>query len=431
MIFVPIPILAEIIPDPTPWMVLPFVSLLLCIALLPFFLKHHWERHYHKIAVGLGAISVFYYLFVLHAPARVTGVAGDYISFMVVIGSLFVISGGIHLRVKGEAKPWVNCVYLLLGAVLANVIGTTGASMLLIRTWIRMNKYRFTGLHVAFFIFFVSNVGGALTPVGPPLFLGYLKGVPFWWGLQRCWLPWCVTVAALTVIFYFLDRLNFLRAPRKIREMETAREEWRADGLHNIFFMLVVLAGEIVLPNGFRELVLVAAAAGSYYTTKKTVHEANQFTFGPIKEVGWLFIGIFATMVPVLDYMQLHAGALGIRSDAQFYWFSGLLSGVLDNAPTYLTFLAAAFGLEHLSLGNPAHMQEFIAHHDHYLIALSLGSTCFGALTYIGNGPNFMVKAIAEHAKVHTPSFFGYVVKYSLPFLVPVFIMVTLLFFRK
>src|SRR5438132_4916893 len=208
--------LAEIIPDPSPWMVLPFVTMLLCIALLPFFLKHHWERHYHKISVSLGAISVFYYLAVLHAPARVMSVAVDYVSFMVVIGSLFVVSGGIHLRVKGEAKPWVNCVYLLIGAVLANVIGTTGASMLMIRPWIRMNKYRFTGLHIAFFIFFVSNVGGALTPVGPPLFLGYLKGVPFWWGLQRCWPAWSVTVLALMVVFYFLDRVNFLQAPRKV-----------------------------------------------------------------------------------------------------------------------------------------------------------------------------------------------------------------------
>jgi Na+/H+ antiporter NhaD/arsenite permease-like protein len=412
-------------------MVTPFVALLLCISLLPFFLKTFWERHYPKVAVGLGAISVIYYLAVLQAPARVAGVAVDYVSFMVVIGSLFVVSGGIHLRVKGEAKPWVNCVYLLIGAVLANVIGTTGASMLMIRPWIRMNKYRFTGLHIAFFIFFVSNVGGALTPVGPPLFLGYLKGVPFWWGMQRCWLPWLVTVGALLVIFYFLDRLNFLRAPRKVREAETAHEEWRADGLHNIVFMVVILVCEIVLPTGWRELALVVAAAASYFTTKKPVHEANHFTFGPIKEVGWLFIGIFATMVPVLDYMQLHAGALGIRSDAQFYWLSGLLSGVLDNAPTYLTFLAAAFGLEHLNLDSAEHMRTFIAHHDHYLVALSLGSTCFGALTYIGNGPNFMVKAIADHAKLHTPSFFGYVIKYSLPFLVPVFVLVTYLFFRK
>src|SRR5437660_9918218 len=155
--------------DPNPLMLLPFAALLLSIALLPFVLKHHWERHYHKISVGLGAISVFYYVFVLHDSGEMLRTAGDYVSFMALIGSLFVVSGGIHIRVKGEAKPWVNCVYLLIGAALGSVIGTTGASMLMVRPWIRMNKYRFTGLHLAFFIFIVSNAGGALTPVGPPL----------------------------------------------------------------------------------------------------------------------------------------------------------------------------------------------------------------------------------------------------------------------
>ena len=417
--------------DPHPLFILPFVALLLCIALLPFFLKHHWERHYHKISVGLGAITVCYYIFGLKAGMEMLRVGGDYISFMVVIGSLFVVSGGIHLRVKGEAKPWINCVYLLIGAILGNIIGTTGASMLLIRPWIRMNKYRFTGHHLAFFIFVVSNIGGALTPVGPPLFMGYLKGVPFWWGLSRCWQGWCVTMACVLAIFYFLDRTNFLKAPREIRELETAHEEWRADGLLNILFMAMVLVAVIVLPGGIRELVMAAAAAASYFTTAKPVHEANDFTFTPMKEVGWLFVGIFATMKPVLDYMVNHAGELGLHSDAQFYWLSGILSGVLDNAPTYLTFLAAAFGLEHLTLDSAPHMTEFIAHHDHYLVAISLGSTCFGALTYIGNGPNLMVKAIAEHAKVHTPSFFGYAIRYSLPILLPVFAVVTWFFFRK
>ena len=156
---------------------------------------------------------------------------------------------------------------------------------------------------------------------------------------------------------------------------------------------------------------MAAAAIASYFTTARSLHEANAFTFGPIKEIAWIFAGIFATMTPALDYMVLHAGGFGLHSDMQFYWLSGSLSGVLDNAPTYLTFLAAAFGLEHLTLGNAAHMREFIEHHGHYLIAISLGSTCFGAMTYIGNGPNFMVKAIAEHAKVHTPSFLGYVAR--------------------
>ena len=435
MPFAALPILAEIIPDPTPWMMLPFAAMLLCIALLPIFLKHHWERHYHRISIGLGLISVGYYVFALHAPGRLLDVAHDYLSFIALIGSLYVVAGGIHIRVSGgESKPWMNCVFLIIGAVLANIIGTTGASMLLIRPWIRMNKYRFTSLHTAFFIFIISNVAGSLTPIGdPPLFLGYLQGVPFWWMMENCWKQWLFALSALLAIFYFLDRLNFLKAPRKIREMETAQDEvWKIEGLHNLFFLALILGAVFVSePAGLREVLMFAAAAGSYFTTKKTVHAANDFSFGPIKEVSWLFLGIFATMVPALDYLQHHAGSIGIREPVHFFWCTGLLSGLLDNAPTYLAFLATAFGLHDLTLGNPAHMAQFQTQHGSSLAAISLGSVFFGAMTYIGNGPNLMVKAIAEQAKVPTPNFFTYVFRFSLPFLVPVFVLVTLLFFRK
>jgi Na+/H+ antiporter NhaD/arsenite permease-like protein len=416
--------------DPDPLFILPFVALLLSMALLPVFLQRHWERHYHKISAGLGAIVVFYYVFWLKTGREMLQVAEDYLGFMVVIGSLFVISGGIHIRVKSEAKPWANTVFLLAGALLGSVIGTTGASMVLIRPWIRVNKYRFTGHHLVFFVFLVSNIGGGLIPLGPPLFMGYLKGVPFFWALEHCWREWCVITACLLAVFYGLDRVNFLKAPRSIREKETTPLEWRIEGGHNFFFMAVALLAVVAFSPGIRELAMTAAAAASYFTTARLVHEANEFSFGPIKEIAWIFAGIFATMTPALDYMVLHAGALGLRSDAQFYWLSGILSAVLDNAPTYLTFLAAAFGIEHLTLNNPDHMREFIAHHGHYLTAISLGSACFGAMTYIGNGPNLLVKAIAEHSKVRTPSFFGYVVRYSLPILVPVFCLVAWLFFR-
>jgi Na+/H+ antiporter NhaD/arsenite permease-like protein len=433
MIFAPISILAETIPDPNPAMVLPFCAMLLSIALMPIFLKHHWERYYHHIALGLGAISVAYYLGVLRAPMRIVSVAGDYVSFMALVGSLFVVTSGIHIRVKGgEAKPWMNCVYLLISAVLANVFGTTGASMLMVRPWIRMNKYRYTSLHTVFFIYIVSNVGGCLTPVGdPPLFLGYLKGVPFWWVMQNCWKPWIVTLALLLAAFYALDRMNFLRAPRKIREMETAEHEtWKFDGLGNLAFLAIIL-GAVFLPAGFRETAMIAAAIASYKFTPKAVHHSNDFTFGPIKEVGWLFIGIFATMVPVLDYLQLHSRALGIDTEIKFFWLTGMLSGVLDNAPTYLTFAAAAFGRFGLHLDNPVHVAQFIAEHGRYLIAISTGAVFFGSLTYIGNGPNLMVKAIADHSKVHTPNFFYYVVRFSLPVLLPIFAIVSYLFFVK
>jgi Na+/H+ antiporter NhaD/arsenite permease-like protein len=418
-------------PDPPPALLLPFGALLLGIACGPLLAPKFWEHHLPKIVLGLGAVPVAYYLAVFHAGDALLHVAEEYVGFMAVIGALFVISGGVHLRVKGEATPLANTVFLLCGALLSNVIGTTGASMLLIRPWIRMNKYRFTRMHVAFFIFVISNLGGCLTPIGdPPLLLGYIKGVPFWWVIEHCWQPWCIGIASVLLVFYILDWRNFRRAPQAVREVECAHEEWHADGLVNIAYMAVVLVAIIALPAGWRELAMVAAAASSWFTTKKSVHEANRFSFEPVREVAWVFLGIFATMKPVLDYVVRHADGLGLRTDAQFYWLTGLLSGVLDNAPTYLTFLAAAFGLEHLSLDDPQHMHTFVDAHGHYLIAISVASVFFGALTYIGNAPNLMVKALCDHAGVRTPSFFGYVFRYSLPVLIPIFAVVGWLFFR-
>jgi len=416
--------------DPHPIFLFPFAALLLGLAALPLLFPGFWERHYPKVVIGLGAVPIGYYVLGLGAGGEILGTISDYLSFMVVVGSFFVVSGGIHLRVKGEATPCMNCLYLLFGTLLAGVIGTIGASMLLIRPWIRMNKYRFTGHHLAFFIFMVSNIGGVLTPVGPPLFLGYLKGVPFWWPLIHCWPACTVTAVGVLVVFYVLDRLNFLKAPREVREMETAREEWRVNGVRNIALMAGVLAAMILLQAGLRELVMLTLVAVSWLITPKSIHEANHFTFGPLKEVAWIFAGIFATMKPVLDYMVLHAGALGLRDDAQFFWLSGSLSAVLDNAPTYLTFLAAAFGLEHLSLNRLADMAPFLVRGGHYLQAITLGSALFGAMTYIGNGPNLMVKAIADHAKVRTPSFFVFILRFSIPVLLPIFALVGWLLFR-
>ena len=413
--------------EPPPFIMLPFALLLLCIAVAPLIVRYHWERYYHLLCVTLAAIPSGYYLLVLGSGARLLHVGFEYFSFIVVIGSFFVVTGGIHIVVPGRARPLKNSLFLALGGILGNVIGTTGASMLLIRPWIRMNQYRFTGLHLAFFIFLVSNIGGALLPTGPPLFLGYLKGVPFWWALQRCWLPWSVTFAAVLLIFYFVDRHNFRRCPVAVREETAASERWRFDGLRNVGLMLAILGALILVPFGWRELIMIIAAVTAFLWTPRRVY---QFTFAPIKEVGWLFFGIFGTIVPVLDYMEMHARELGFHSDLQFYWFTGLLSGILDNAPTYLTFLAGALGLEGFKIGQPEQVTAFIHHYDHYLIAISLGATCFGALTYIGNGPNLMVKAIADHAKVHTPSFFAFILKFALPALLPVFVLVSFLFFR-
>jgi Na+/H+ antiporter NhaD/arsenite permease-like protein len=419
--------------DPNPLMILPFAALLLCIALMPFIHKHHWEQHYPKISTGLGLVTVVYYVAVLRHGERMLHVGHEYVSFLALIGSLFVVCGGIHIRVKGEAKPWANCLFLFLGAVLSNVIGTTGASMLLIRPWIRMNKYRITAFHIVFFIFIVSNVGGCLTPIGdPPLFLGYLKGVPFWWVLENCWEAWGVAVLWTIGIFYLLDSQNFLRASLAIREKETAAETWKVDGLRNVVFLAVILVAVFIrTPPGLSEALMIGAAIGSWFATAKPIHEANDFTFAPIKEVAWLFAGIFATMVPALDYLEIHATELGLNSETKFFWLTGLLSSALDNAPTYLTFLAAAMGRQHLSLNSPDDMRAFLAQHDHELIAISLGAVFFGAMTYIGNGPNFMVKSISERAKVKTPTFFGYLFKFAVPILLPFFALVSILFFSK
>jgi Na+/H+ antiporter NhaD/arsenite permease-like protein len=465
-------------------MALPFAALLAALALAPLFFANWWGRHFGKVTLGLAAVTLLYYLGWLQAPGRVWHTAQEYTSFICLVGSLFVVSGGIHINVKGEATPWVNVGFLLSGALLSNVLGTTGASMLLIRPWLRMNKYRLTAHHVLFFIFIVSNVGGSLTPVGdPPLFLGYLQGVPFWWMTQKCWLIWLTGVGLLLAMFWVVDQRNFRRAPKAVRERETAHEQWRFQGLSNLFFLGVVL-GAVLLnhPPFLREGLMLAAAAGSWFTTRKPVHEGNDFNFGPIKEVGILFAGIFATMMPALDWLQANAAQFGRPTPTLFFWGSGALSSVLDNAPTYLSFLSAEFGAfispeaaaavaayvkahgaDLSAVGGGPHAEQIcqavavlqshlpsalqsgslsleqarmalILGNPFYakcLQAISIGSVFFGANTYIGNGPNFMVKAIADQQKAHTPTFLGYVFKFTLPYMLPMLLVVWWVFFRR
>jgi Na+/H+ antiporter NhaD/arsenite permease-like protein len=419
---------------PNEWMVLPFVLLLLCIATLPIAAHRFWEHHYPKIASALGLITTAYYLFVLKSSTPVLHAIDEYINFMSLIGSLYVISGGINIRVRGEATPFVNVVFLLIGAVLANIIGTTGASMLLIRPWIRMNKIRITGFHVVFFIFIVSNAGGCLTPIGdPPLFLGFLRGVPFWWIFQHAWPAWLLVVGLLLIVFYLLDRKNFLRAPADVRAREEEPEQWNFRGLPNAFLLLVVLIA-VFLPHHWKvgtntfgvtvsALLMLAAALASWKFTPQHIHEANDFNFEPVREVGWLFIGIFLTMMPALDLLA-HGDLIKLSSPVQYYFACGTLSAFLDNAPTYLTFLASEMGSHQLDIGSPADVLLFVEKDAPFLLAVSLGAVFFGAGTYLGNGPNFMVKAICTKANVRTPGFLGYLVGYTLPFLVPILILV-------
>ncbi|PYM16569.1 MAG: sodium:proton antiporter [Verrucomicrobia bacterium] len=469
---------------PNPWMVLPFVVLLATIALAPLLFAGWWHKNYAKVAFVLGAVTLVYYLAGLKAHERVWSTATEYASFIVLIGSLFVVSGGIHINVKGEATPMANVVFLFIGAVLANLFGTTGASMLLIRPWLRMNKYRITAHHVVFFIFIVSNVGGCLTPIGdPPLFLGYLQGIPFWWVAEHCWPIWALGLFVLLGMFYAVDYGNYLRAPKRVRErLAEPRDVWRFEGLANLFFLGAILGAVFIHdPPFLRETLMVAAAGASWFTTRKSIHEANHFNFHPIREVAILFLGIFATMMPALDWLKINADSLGSPTPAFFYWGSGALSSVLDNAPTYLSFLNAIFGafinpevvsqVQHLVQTGGANLADITGPHaeqishtlaalqkyhaadllnkavseneigicflignlayNKYILAVSIGAVFFGANTYIGNGPNFMVKAIADQRKVRTPTFLGFVFKYTLLCMGPMLLIVWWFFFRS
>jgi Na+/H+ antiporter NhaD/arsenite permease-like protein len=434
-----------VIPSETPaWLMLPFGLLLLLIAVMPLApaaAKTWWEHHYAKVALALaGGVGLYYFFQVTGGTARLGHSAAEYISFITLIGSLFVVAGGIHLKVKGEATPLANVLFLFIGAALANVVGTTGASMVLIRPFMRMNKIRLSAHHIVFFIFLVSNVGGSLTPIGdPPLFLGYLRGVPFFWLPAHVLPAWLFTVAAILGVFYFFDRRSFRHAPAKIQaEIAHSHETWRFDGKINLLFLGVVI-GAVFVPDRYfaRELVMAAAAVASYRLTSRQVHEENHFSFGPIKEVAWLFLGIFATMMPALDYLEANGQKYELTRPAHYYFSTGALSSVLDNAPTYVNFLKLAQVRNAATLavaGAPvptdekAEVTALIAHDPLTLIAVSLGAVFFGAMTYIGNGPNFMVKSIAHSAGAHTPSFFGYIFKYSLPVLLPILALTAWLF---
>lgn len=414
--------------EPNPWLILPFVLLLTAIAVGPLVAAKHWTRHYPKIALALGAVTLGYYLMVLHNYSRVGHVAHEYFSFIALVGSLFVVSGGIHVNLKRGATPLTNVLFLLIGAIIANVLGTTGAAMLLIRPWIRMNQPRIAAYHIVFFIFIIANIGGCLTPIGdPPLFLGYLSGVPFWWIILNAWPMWLLGVGSLLIVFYAIDRFNFHR--HSFVPTGPSAETWGFSGLINLIFLAIILAAVFVNhPTGLRELLMLAAAAGSYFLTAQKIHTANDFNFHPLQEVAILFLGIFATMMPALDWLNAHAqDLLGPHPAAgTFYWGAGALSSLLDNAPTYLGFLSALFGIS-----GTGDIAEILQQHPLNLLALSIGAVFFGAATYIGNGPNFMVKAVAEQNHVRVPGFLGFLLKFALPILVPVLVIIWLLFFRR
>lgn len=433
------------------WTVLPFVALLGCIAVLPLRAPHFWESNRNKGLVS-GALALLFGVPLLvtygaTATQELTHALLDYVSFLCLLGALFTISGGIYVRGSLDGTPLGNTALLAIGAVLANLIGTTGASMVLIRPFLRANRRRRSKTHlVVFFIFVVSNTAGLLTPLGdPPLFLGFLKGVPFEWTL-RLWREWLLVVGLLLIVFNLLDQRIFGREEAELpgSQLEEAmqHEPIGLSGRRNLWLMGGVVA--VVLGKGqgwfnggepwifgVQEAALVALGVLSVQMTPKDVHAANHFGFGPVVEVAVLFFGIFVTMIAPLKLLNTHGAALGLAEPAQFFWASGLLSSFLDNAPTYLTFAAAAAGNAGINASGAHYLAEFLAGGPEaglVLAAISCGAVFMGANTYIGNGPNFMVKAIAEENGVVMPTFLGYM-KWSGVVLIPIFVIVTLVFF--
>lgn len=430
------------------WLVIPFILLLALIALGPLFLQHFWHRFYKHVAVGLAAIVVGFYVFVLHNVHSPIHTLVEYVSFISLLAALYTVSGGILIEVDKEGKPLTNVAMLLIGAIVSNLIGTTGASMLLVRPFLRMNRNRLSAYHIIFFIFIVSNVGGSLTPIGdPPLFLGFLKGVPFFWTTTHAFIPWVFALACLLTIFWYIDRKN-LRDYDGPYIQEKYSGKIFIKGSKNFIWLAIVVGSVFLDPNimdwvpyisfeggkvsYLREIIMLGAAFLSYKFAHKESLQKNDFNFEPIREVAFIFIGIFATMMPALELVK-HAAASeegrAVLTTNTLYWITGLLSSVLDNAPTYLNFLAASMAKFNLDINIKQELLVYLKNGAADLRAISVAAVFFGAMTYIGNGPNFMVKSIAEQAGLQMPSFVRYIVRFSLPILFPVLFLVWLLFF--
>jgi Na+/H+ antiporter NhaD/arsenite permease-like protein len=451
------------------WTAIPFAGILLSIALGPLIAPHFWHHHFPKIS-AMWAL-VFAVPFLIWNPREAFGEILhiyflDYFPFIILLWGLFTVSGGIYVGGALRGKPQVNLVLLIIGTFLASLIGTTGAAMVLIRPLLRANEWRRNKVHlIIFFIFLVANIGGSLTPLGdPPLFLGFLHGVPFFWVTTGILPHMLLTVVFVLAIFFGVDTFFFRKEdPADMPEPVAGEGGIKIEGLHNLIFLLgimgaVIMSGsvkmgeftmysasahavKIPLQNWVKDVVIILMGFLSLRTTAKVLREKNGFSWFPIQEVAYLFAGIFMTIIPALAILKAgNAGALAdltnaVHGPVRFFWATGILSSFLDNAPTYLTFFNSALG----ALGQPESMvapmlgyadeasrnPEFIKD----LAAISAGAVFMGAVTYIGNAPNFMVKAIAEEAGIPMPSFFGYMVKWSVPILMPVFVIVTLVFF--
>jgi Na+/H+ antiporter NhaD/arsenite permease-like protein len=430
------------------WWGIPFAGMLLSLAVLPLFALHFWEKHYGKVALGWSFLIILSLVGAFGGQLAGQEIAATllhhYLPFVIMIGSLYTISGGIKIDVEAHATPLVNTTLLAVGTGLAGWIGTTGASMLLIRPLLHINRNRKSQVHqIIFFIFLVANIGGALTPLGdPPLFIGFLNGVSFFWPLQNLTFEMVLMAVPLLGFFYLFDTYH---TKKEGLTFHKSRPKVRIQGKGNgILFLgvisLVLMSGvwkpmvsfdvgglHLELQNMMRDMGLIFLGILSYFLTSKEIHRANHFSWEPLQEVAKLFFGIFVTVIPVITILDAGLeGALaplvslvtvqGQPQNGTYFWLSGGLSSILDNAPTYLVFF-------HMAGGNA---EQLMTTSVKTLEAISLGSVFMGAMTYIGNAPNFMIKAIAGGRNIPMPSFFGYLL-WSGGILLPLFILLSLL----
>jgi Na+/H+ antiporter NhaD/arsenite permease-like protein len=437
------------------WSVLPFAGILLSIALLPLAAPHFWHHHFPKVAAFWALVFavpflIFYRGAALYQIEHIYII--DYIPFIILLWSLFTVSGGIYVQGTLKGTPAVNTIILLIGTILASIIGTTGASILMIRPILRSNSWRIHKVHtVVFFIFLVSNIGGSLTPLGdPPLFLGFLHGVPFFWTFHV--LPQMAFASFILLSLYFFLDTYYYRKENESIVVNLEPEPLKIQGSHNFIFLAGIVCGVLFsglvkmgevsilgvhqsVENLIKDGILIIMGTLSLAFTNKEIRKGNEFGWGPILEVAYLFAGIFMTIIPALAILKAgENGALAfliksVDAPAHYFWAAGTLSSFLDNAPTYLTFFSSAIGKFYPGMPEAQAVALLVVEKIPYLAAVSAGAVFMGANTYIGNAPNFMVKSIAEEAGVAMPSFFGYMFKYSIPILVVLFIIMTFVFY--
>ena len=445
--------LGEILPL---WSCIPFAGMLLSIALFPLLAPNFWHHHFGKVSAFWASVLAIPFLLAhkglaLHEILHI--VLADYVPFIILLWSLYTVSGGILLRGSLRGTPITNTVILIIGTILASWMGTTGAAMLLIRPFLRANNYRKNRTFmVVFFIFLVANVGGSLTPLGdPPLFLGFLHGVTFFWTFKI--IPHMLVVSGILLVMYFiLDTYFYRKEGVTAPEEEDVKVPLKLEGTYNFIFLAGVVGavlmsgmvdwGEVntlgihrAVQDWVRDGLLIVMGILSLVVTPIKLREDNDFTWFPILEVAYLFIGIFITMIPCL--LILKAGSKGelaflinaVKEPFHYFWVTGALSSFLDNAPTYLTFFNTALGSFYSGMTESQAVPLLMTENAVYLKAISAGAVFFGSCSYIGNAPNFMVRSIAEESGTPMPSFFGYILKFSLVFLIPTFILVTFIFF--